>query len=100
VLLDVKGREGWLLLQRQSVLLQTSSRCVSTGRCKQPACKSSMPLARLAPAAAGLEEGFVPVLVSPAPRLQGNVTTCKLHLFFHESIPTPPIPNRISTHQS
>ena len=70
------------------------------GSCKQFACNSAMSPASLAPATAGPEEGFVPLLISPGLRLQGNLITCKLHLFFNESTPTPSNPNRISTHQS
>lgn len=70
------------------------------GRYKQPACKSPMPPASLAPATAGPEEGFVPVFISPGLRLQGNLITCKLHLVFNESTPTPPNPNILLTGSS
>lgn len=43
------------------------------GRCRQSASKSTVALASLAPATAGPEEGFVPVLIGPGLRLQGNL---------------------------
>lgn len=64
LLLDMKGHESWLLLQRQSVLLHTISGCTSIGGCRQAACIST--------SHCWARGRVCACVINPAPSLQGR----------------------------